>query len=227
MNNILFVPLDLPPIPKELTIEGIKNLYHYIPNSNSKEQLRDEKRYWMSEWKVLKLRVNTDIGTKQAHFRGQYSTGEYEWTSEARILMPNTIKWIEEYLPFKNLKYIAALVSDGSVISHTDISHWTPAELVQEIAKTDPSMYRILLDGSIDSNSFFIENDRVGKKYVTLPTDSPGWAMSGTACYHGNDQTESNKKLLLYVMGDLDLDRHVRLIEKSVNRFKEYIIYDN
>jgi len=226
MNKILYTPLDLPPIPKEITIDIIKNLYHYIPVQANVDRLRKEKRFWMSEWKILKLRVNSEIGTNQPHFRGQYSSGKYEWTKEAIEFMPSTIKWIEEFLPFKELKYIAALVSNGSVVSHTDVSHWTPPELVDKISKEDPSMYRFLLDGNIDRNSFFVENDKVGKIYTSLPNNSPGWAMSATACYHGNDQVESDKKLLLYVMGDLDVQKHTELIRRSVTKFRDYVIYD-
>ena len=226
MSNLLYTPLDLPPIPKELTMDRIKNLYHYIPVSENIEQFRKEKKFWMSEWKVLKLRVNSGIGTDKSHFRGQYSTGEYQWTNEAYELMPETIKWMETHLPFKQLKYIAALSSDGTVVSHSDLSHKTPTHLVKEISNSDPSMYRFLLDGKIDPASFFVENDRIGKIYTTLPDDSPGWAMSATSCFHGNDQIEGNKKLLLYVMGDLDLNKHAELIKKSISKFNRYVIYD-
>lgn len=226
MNDVLYTPLALPPIPKELTMERIKDLYHYIPETENVEQFRKEKKFWMSEWKVLKLRVNSDIGTDKAHFRGQYSTGEYMWTDEARRLIPKTIEWMETYLPFKQLKYIAALASNGIVVSHSDLSHKTPVGLVKEISDSDPSMYRFLLDGNIDANSFFVENDRIGKVYTELPDESPGWAMSATSCLHGNDQIEGNKKLLLYVMGDLDLNKHAELIKKSVSMFSRYVIYD-
>ena len=48
--------------------------------------------------------------------------------------------------------------------------------------------------------------------------------MGTYSCAHGNDQSLSGQKLLLYVMGDLDTERHLDLIGRSYDKFKEYAI---
>ena len=39
MKNILWVPLDLPPIKKEVTLENIGALFDYVPNASSEERM--------------------------------------------------------------------------------------------------------------------------------------------------------------------------------------------
>ena len=48
--------------------------------------------------------------------------------------------------------------------------------------------------------------------------------MGSYSCAHGNDEADANQKLLLYVMGDLDLDRHRDLVERSAKIYKEYAV---
>ena len=61
----------------------------------------------------------------------------------------------------------------------------------------DPCFYRLLLDGDLNRDTFYIFTKTLGKVYCTLPRSSPGWAMGSYSCAHGNDEVEPNKKLLL------------------------------
>jgi len=88
----------------------------------------------------------------------------------------------------------------------------------------EPSIYRLLIDGNIHSNSFYVATMSAGKKYIKMPNDSPGWAMGCYSCAHGNDEKISNQKLLVYLMGDLDTEKHNDLIESSYAKYKDFAI---
>lgn len=222
LNDILWVPLDLPPVPKELLLENIS--YTFVPevDKTEVEKLKEQKKHHLYVWNSFRIR----IPKKQIDqpYNIQVDNVEWEWSKEALIKCPNLIEYIETHLPFKKLKYIAAIASRGEVPMHFDHTE-NITEPEKEIYKSnDPYYYRILLDGSINDNSFYIYTKRLGKRYCRLPEESPGWAMGSYSCAHGNDESLSDKKLLLYVMGDLDVERHRQLIERSYMRFKNRAI---
>lgn len=231
MKNILYCPLDLPAVPRELTLTSAENLYDYTPNFNEKqiEYLRSQKKVNAYTWKLIKLHI--EKGSSPAEIVSgpnvdtwKSRTNEWTWSEKAVIHTPLLIKYIEDHLPFDSLKYIVILNSVGTVDPHLDIPPGVNEEMKQKILETEPSQYRLLLDGFIAPDSFYVTNDQIGKQYTNLPNSSPGWVMGAYTCMHGNDESKPNQKLLCFITGNLNLKKHADLIEKSFDKYKGYSV---
>lgn len=224
MNNILWTPLDLPLPPKELTLDRIKDYYTFVPQVSEEQrlELEQQKKHHLYAWNSFRIHVPND--NVENPYETQIENFDWHWTSEAQTLCPRLIDYIKLNLPFRRFKYITAISSNGSVPMHLDLRADVDQEEKNYYRDNDPCFYRLLLDGSLHKDSFYVYTNTLGKIYCTLPESSPGWAMGSYSCAHGNDEADANQKLLLYVMGDLDLDRHRDLVERSAKIYKEYAV---
>lgn len=226
LANIIYCPLDLPCPPKELTLQTIDRLYEYHPPSDPAvvEQWNKQGLYSLTAWSVLKLRTKPNGENKnKSRWFTQNEPGAWEWTETARSHAPGLIHWIEQYLPYKDLRYCIALSSVGTVKPHIDIPSNAPSDLVQYHKAHEPALYRIVLDGELINNGFYMVQTKQ-KKYVRVPNGSPGWVMNATSYMHGNDDQIRNRKILCYVMGELDKEKHYNLVTRSYAKYKEYAI---
>lgn len=222
LNDILYVPLDLPEIPKELSLANIA--YTFVPN-HSEDQIRElksEKKHDRYAWNSFVIRSAAQNSRRSYNL--QLKDIEWKYTEEAIAACPNLIKYIETNLPLKKFNFVAAVSSRGEVPMHFDHTENISHEEKEFYKVNDPCYYRILLDGTVNDKSFYVYTKRSGKKYCSLPANSPGWAMGSYSCLHGNDESLSGQKLLLYVMGDLDLEKHQDLIQRSLRKFKDFSI---
>jgi hypothetical protein len=224
MNNILWVPLDLPLPPKELTLKKLQDHYTFVPNLSEKDRidLEKQKKHHLYAWNSFRIHVPS--GETENPYETQVDDVNWNWTTEAQVLCPQLIEYIKQYLPFKKFKYITAISSNGSVPLHLDLTDNLTEEEKLYYKENDPCFYRLLLDGEMHKDSFYVYTKSLGKVYCTVPDSSPGWAMGSYSCAHGNDETVPNQKLLLYVMGDLDLERHQDLIDRSYKIYKEFAV---
>lgn len=224
MNNILWTPLDLPFPPKELTLDSLKNFYTFVPQISEEKrmELEKQKKHHLYAWNSFRIHVPDK--PIENPYETQVENFSWHWTEEAQTLCPKLIDYIKEHLPFHRFKYITAISSNGTVPMHLDLRDDIKQEEKNYYRDNDPCFYRLLLDGDLNRDTFYVFTKKLGKVYCTLPRSSPGWAMGSYSCAHGNDEVEPNKKLLLYVMGDLDLERHKDLIERSARIYKEYTV---
>lgn len=224
MNNILWVPLDLPLPPRELTLEKLQEHYTFVPNisDQDKAELEKQKKHHLYAWNSF--RIHTPDQAVSNPYETQVDNFNWSWTSQAIELCPNLIEYIKNYLPFKKFKYITAISSNGTVPLHLDLTDNISEEEKLSYKDNDPCFYRLLLDGEIHRDSFYVYTKSLGKIYCTLPDSSPGWAMGSYSCAHGNDEAVPNQKLLLYVMGDLDVERHNELIDRSYKIYKDFAV---
>lgn len=227
LNNILWLPLDLPLLPKEITLDNINPLYTYKPRLSQEErqQLMDNREHHQYAWDCFHMRLPKTEVLKP--YYNQVSDIDYEWTDVAKENCPELINYIETQLPFKNIKYVTAISSIGSVPLHLDLKENLPLEEKQVYTDNDPCFYRFVLDGTIHPNSFYVYTKKLGKVYCNFPDTSPGWVMGSYSCAHGNDEELPFQKILMYVMGDLDIDKHQELIQRSYSRYKDYAIVRN
>ena len=223
-NNILWLPLDLPPIDKELTFDKIKKHYSYVRNLDLNEikEYQEKKQHHLYAWDVFKIRI-PNAPAKEVYKSQSYDIS-WNWTHQAKILCPNLIKYIETHLPFKKIKYVTAINSKGKIPLHFDHTEECLDGEKQYYRNHDPCFYRLILDGKINVKSFYVYTKSLGKIYCVMPDLSPGWVMGSYSCAHGNDEEVSNQKLILYVMGDLDEELHRQLIDRSYLKYKKYSI---
>ena len=229
LKKIIYCPLDLPPLPKELTMENIQALYDHNPptDPNTVKAWNEQGLYSLTAWKVLKLRTKPeDKSVVKSRWFVQNEPGDWSWTDKALTHTPGLVKWIEDNLPYKDIRYCAALSSVGTIKAHSDIPFNASQELIDYHKQLEPSLYRIAIAGDIVDNGFYVSSESTAKTYTHLPKDAPGWTMGATSCLHGNDDDISNHKVLCYAMGELDKDKHYELIERSYLKYKDFAVVD-
>ena len=223
MKNILWVPLDLPPIKKEVTLENIGALFDYVPNASPEERivLSKQRQHYKYAWNTFRLRYPSSTRTD---WEGQNLDDCWDWTDGAQKHCPNLVEYIVTQLPFKKLKAVSIMSSTGVVPLHLDMPLNATDSEKKNYVENEPSVYRLLIDGDMHKDSFYVASKSVGKRYVSLPASSPGWAMGCYSCGHGNDETVPHQKLLVYLMGDLDQNRHAELLNRSILKYKDFAI---
>jgi hypothetical protein len=222
-KKLLWVPLDLPPIEKEITLNNIHLFYNYVPavTEDERAQYAKQKQHYKYAWNTFRLR---EADQDSVGWETQNLTKKWNWTTDATKHCPKLISYINTYLPFKQLKAASIMSSNGEVPTHLDMSLTAAYEEKKNYLEHEPSIYRLLIDGTVHNKSFYVATVSAGKRHVTMPLESPGWAMGCYSCAHGNDEKESNQKLLVYLMGDLDTEKHNALIEASYNKYKDFSI---
>lgn len=229
-KKILYCPLDLPLIPKELSLEKLKELYDHNPprDPETVSNWNAQGLYSLTAWNVLKLRTKPEDKSKvKSRWFVQNEPGDWSWTEKAQVHAPGLIKWIEDNLPYKDVRYCAALSSVGTIKAHSDIPFNATQDIIDYHSNLDPSLYRIVIAGDIVDNGFYVSSDNIEKTYTRLPNTSPGWVMGATTCLHGNDDTVENHKVLVYAMGELDRDKHYELIKRSYEKYKEFAVVED
>lgn len=223
IENFLYCPLDLPAVPADITLD---NFFSFDTFKGPAADAQNEKH----SWRMLTLRRIIDK-TTQLPLPGEKFTydqqldfnQQWEWKPQVVQHAPNLIRWVEQNVPIEKITLVAILCSRRVIAPHTDVLPHRHKEPINEFYRSwDPSMFRFLLDGDMVPNGFYVM--RNGKKiYTELPASSPGWAMSFD-CVHGNDDPVPERKLLLYVMGKIDTQRHRELLSRSLEKYGQYAI---
>lgn len=87
-----------------------------------------------------------------------------------------------------------------------------------------PERYNLLLTNHYEQDSFFIcEEQNSEKKYPKILKDYPVYAFNNNKIYHGAD-TVLDQRIILICAGILDKEKHEELINRSVEKFREYVI---
>jgi hypothetical protein len=124
-------------------------------------------------------------------------------------------------LPFDHLTTITHKIQDREVGPHVDIY---PDMIFQEgeldnIVNNEPAGYRILLKGNRDKLEIFN-----GKEWVFpyIPQFPCCYLINSTTMKHR--VKEDKNRELIYVRGILNKQKHQELIERSVEKYKDYVI---
>lgn len=136
-------------------------------------------------------------------------------------IIKNNFNTILQQLPFKKITVLTYKVQERVVAPHIDVHpdmFLEPGEL-ENIQENEPAGYRFVLSGSKDSVEIFN-----GTKWVTAisPTVPCCYLLNSTSAMH---RVKSDPgRTVIYVRGILDVEKHNALIEKSYNKYKDYVI---
>jgi hypothetical protein len=72
-------------------------------------------------------------------------------------------------------------------------------------------------------STLWLETDK--KFYPTVVPGYPVYAFNNFDCFHGSDFVEGKIRMILDTAGMLDATAHKELLERSVKKFKEFLIY--
>lgn len=206
LNDLNFVPLDLPyancdsnDIKQFIDARGKRTNYDWT------KQINDP-------WNHVIIR-SPSIVPKEHEIPGS------GWTAEFRKKFPEVIN-VVELMPYKEINYVYILEQIIEVQPHFDVVSKNPNDFLE------PATYRItlLLD---DINTFYICNDNDCKKitHPVLPKETNSWVFSNKNYKHGSklSSIKDARKILLAVSGKLNPTEHNLLINRSINKYREYV----
>tara|TARA_B110000858_G_C17429659_1_gene304879 strand:- start:237 stop:554 length:318 start_codon:yes stop_codon:yes gene_type:complete len=93
-----------------------------------------------------------------------------------------------------------------------------------------PSQYRIRWSNvtTPEDEVFFLTKDSGATKvYPVLPPETNTFVYDGSVWEHGADRGFKNTdRMQIIISGVLDEERHHQLLDKSIETYNDYVIYD-
>ena len=129
--------------------------------------------------------------------------------------------WLFDQLPFIKILSFFYKIQQRKVTAHIDhVVSTDTKEQLELIKAAEPAGYHIVLTGKPDSLEIFD-----GKKWVNpvLPDAPIAYVLNLTACLHR--VKEDFQRTTLYIEGDLDIEKHQLLINRSLEKYAKYAVY--
>jgi hypothetical protein len=165
---------------------------------------RDQIQNWRDPLEVFSNSDYNIIESPQLHFAPNVET-----------LFPE-IKQILKMLPYKQILGAALSMHTNHLPTHRDD--------IDTTNPMSPERYNVLLSPHYAQESFYITKDQDSKKdYPVILKDYPIYAFNNKDTYHGADII-LDRRIILICSGIIDADLHTELINRSVNKFKDYVI---
>jgi len=238
---ILFVPLDVPTIPNKEKI--LKNFY-----GNTKVVGYDSNNDLMLiETDQKKIDSASDVFYK---WKTQNLLEDGEWNEFARQTYPELIQWIDDNFPFTQKLDVRLDRAQQSILPHTDAYDWdnhvfegvmtdskgnsvkipyanevtNPQAIYKHQLENEPIGYRFIVSGSRNSLYMCNENNTQQKVFCSTPKETDAYVINHCTQMHGMDPKESvdDERVVGFIDGIVDPNKHKQLIEKSYNVYKSY-----
>ena len=149
------------------------------------------------------------------------------WDSTAittDTIIKNNFDKILNQLPFTEITAINYKIQQRKVESHIDVypELGIKQEELDHIQRHEPAGYRIVLCGAHDSVEVFDS-----QQWVTALTPSVPccYLLHSTGAKHR--VKEDTGRTIIYIRGILDTTKHYELINRSLEKYKNYTIYFN
>jgi hypothetical protein len=158
------------------------------------------------------------------------------------------VDYIYTYLPFESITLLKLLRANKDVKAHVDDSYTSfkgpkdncrviSEEYRQHQLATEPCGYRIIIEG--DRKSLYLTDgtpdvidgelrykEITKKKYCHIPETTDSFVLQSYGSMHGVDKTPGDdNRLLAFIIGWIDLDKHQELIKRSEEVYKDYVHY--
>jgi hypothetical protein len=214
-DDIIFLPLDIPPIPnKAELISAFKSEHTYV---------------WWDEQILLGNKDYT-----------QPFDGPESW-NECADKFSTLVTHINEHLPFEYLSYVRLAHANKKVGVHVDDSEEFPPyphhkaiskELKQHHLAHEPIGYRIILSGSRDTFYFCKHYDPTykteiaqDKTYVDIPNDTDFFLIKNYQQPHGVDINHlDHDRIVGFLLGKVNVAAHQDLIERSAVKYANNLL---
>lgn len=135
----------------------------------------------------------------------------------------NGFDQILNQLPFTKITRLFYKTQKTAVGRHVDVM---PQMTMEEneynhILSNEPCGYRIVLNGSLDKLKIYNNNKCMT---AVLPSIPICYLINSSKLYHSVEADLHRETI--YIRGFLDADKHKLLIKKSLEKFKNYAIYE-
>lgn len=233
--TIAYTPVDLPKVPYS------EEEYWTFFNENNAE-----KEYWNMLWKNVPpdatqiwefcpLRIAEYSDEEKFCVSGPGSackfddTREWQWKDSVKQKIPKFIDFVEA-LPLRSLTYVSLMSNIDLVVPHRDFYKypWSDdgIDRYQKEAKgLEPVSYRIVLAGDRTGSFFMTPTESVDDAIcIHLPEETDTFLFNATEYYHGAFATQP-RKIVCLAWGFLDIEKHKELLNRSIEKYSDYIIY--
>ena len=215
MDDIIFLPLDVPPLADKQEIIG---------------KFNSDRRYvW---WDEQLLVGNKDYDKP---------LGYPEPPNDCAADFPALMKHVEMHLPFDWLSYFRLARAVKPVGLHVDDNYVNPPfphhkaitqDLKQHHLDNEPMGYRVIISGSRNTFYFCKQYDpeyktqiEQPKHYVTIPDATDFFLIRNYQQPHGVDTNDQDAdRIVGFLLGHLNVDKHRDLIARSMARFGDHAL---
>jgi hypothetical protein len=136
------------------------------------------------------------------------------------------IEYCKTNLPFTDLVNIKIHhITTSGMKMHIDFGDPEKnPELYKHIQEHEPCGFRMLIKGTKSGDMAVMSNDEV--VIPTMATDTDWYAINYTEALHGSspDATDIDDRYVLFCMGWIDKEKHKELINRSIDKYSDYIV---
>lgn len=152
-----------------------------------------------------------------------------EWSSEMQDSMGELIEFIHTELPFTKVVIAKILQSQTDLGIHVDIGKydWCDKTFYDHQYRLAPSAYRIVLGGHSNNTLYYVahyDTPKENRIWAQMPSDTDTFVHSAVDSLHGADYHDQTNRYILFIHGWLDEHRHLDLLERSYEKYRDYAI---
>jgi hypothetical protein len=221
-TEILFTPLDI-----ELVLPDEQKIIDWVVEHRIKDT--DYNQYqinWnihcpiMSCFPIPNWQSSTAIIELDKHIHRLHNSNKIYWHPGFKETFPEIAAALEQ-LPFKEFTVAIIQTQLGCIQPHQDDLD----DYANEV--NEPRRFFIHLTDPTRT-TLFLANDKDGTGKIT-PRIDPAWpcyAFNNDTSYHGADKGD-RVRMIINTAGIIDPVKHKELIERSIKKFKDQVMYVN
>jgi hypothetical protein len=218
--TILFTPLDIP-----INLPDEQEIYNWAEaNTFRQTEYKQYELGWFThspvaccilpdDWRDVK-----ELYKVEDHLKNQIvGNNDTFFHPEFSKLFPQLVEAIKA-LPFKELTGASVKIQRGPSFPHQDDLH-----TIEDVGIEEPKRITMSLT-DVTQSKLYLEKDG-NKFYPTMPNGYPCYAFNNKDCNHAAEYDSDRIRIILDTAGILDARKHRELITRSVNKFKDYVLY--
>ena len=196
MKNVLFTPLDFD--------VNLTNIPHRLTNGAT-HVMPSQSPFWKYE------QLLTGNGW-ESNLRWRDDLGPFQ----------QQLKILVDQLPFVSLQNVRWSIQTKVATPHLDVkpvgvehAEWS------KYVSAEPCGYRFLLHGSCTA----LKIHTGGKVYTPVLPHAPcGYIINSSKAIHSVDHDPN--RMTLYIRGFIDVEKHKRILLRSIKKYSNQVIYD-
>ena len=209
LNEIKFLPIDLPRA-------------HCDPEKIKKYMDSESVRINYSWTEKVDQPWNHVIVRDPSFDHGGVISGS-RWRSDFYENFPEVVDSVES-LPFQKISYVYLFEQCIEVKPHFDVVG------KNFNAFLEPASYRINLLMETSTAFYICDNDSCDVySHPRFPADSNIWTFSNKKYRHGSKLPEADKRKIILIIGKgiLNKEKHLQLLSKSYEKYKNFVLLNS
>lgn len=158
-----------------------------------------------------------------------YEGTHFDWDPIFENRFSDLVEWFNA-LPFIELHGVTLVTQTADIPEHMDIFGMNNSITYYEMFRRyEPRYYRVIFtlpgDTVARNQSFFVTQEYGGERaYISIPEGTSTIALSSSTCYHGATWRRGHYKTTAAIYGNLDVEKHLSLLRRSLDRYPDYTI---